>query len=116
MNEPVFSPATHLSIVWAVMLAVLTLVEWRMLDRDPMSDQIFLPFIDRRVTLSATELENTPGPAITGRDLPGKDAAKPLKTDVEIGFNGPLFLVCFFGPILAFHLISLLLRRLRRGA
>lgn len=116
MYEPVFNRATHFSIVWAVMLAVLTLVEWRMLDRNPMSEQIFLPFIDRRVTLSTIDAETASELAITEGEQPGTSLPGPVTTDVQIDFNGPLFLFYFFGPILLFHLISLLLARLRRGA
>ena len=106
MIEPVLNRATHFSIVWAVVLAILTLVEWRSLDRDPMSEQIFLPFIEREITLSRTEASTANQRGTTTGDL---------QTDVDIAFNGPLFLACFFGPILILHGIGLLSRQLRRG-
>lgn len=115
MIEPALNRATHFSIVWAVVLAILTLVEWRSLDRDPMSEQIFLPFIERQITVSRSEASTANQLDTTAGDLPGQNVRHDLQTDVEIAFNGPLFLVCFFGPILILHGIGLLFRRLRSG-
>ena len=115
MIEPTFNRVTHFSIVWAVVLAILTLVEWRNLDREPMSEQIFLPFIEREITLSRTDAITTKQLGSTVGDLPGKNVRRNLQTDVQIAFNGPLFLAYFFGPILIFHAIGLLFARLRRG-
>ena len=51
MEIPGFNRATHLSIVWGVTLAVLTLIEWRSLDRDPIGQQILTPFIEREISV-----------------------------------------------------------------
>ena len=115
MIEPTFNRVTHLSIVWAVVLAILTLVEWRNLDREPMSEQIFLPFIERKITLSRADANTTKQLGTTAGDLPGKNVQRNLQTNVQIAFNGPLFLVYFFGPILTFHAIGVLFAWLRRG-
>ena len=115
MIEPALNRATHFSIVWAVVLAVLTLVEWRSLDRDPMTEQIFLPFIEREITLSRADANTMQQLGTTADDLPGKNVRPNLQTNVQIGFNGPLFLFYFFGPILVFHAVTLLFARLRRG-
>ena len=40
MSEPRFNGATHMSIVWGVTLAILTLLEWNSLDRDPMRKRV----------------------------------------------------------------------------
>lgn len=112
MIEPTLNRATHLSIVWAVMLAILTLVEWRSLDREPMSEQIFLPFIEREITLSRTDTNTTTQLGTTADDFPAKNVRSGLQTDVHIDFNGPLFLAYFFGPILIFHAIGQLSARL----
>ena len=115
MIEPALNRATHFSIVWAVVLAILTLVEWSSLDRDPMSEQIFLPFIEREITLSRTDANTTKQLGMTEGDLSEKNVRRNLQTDIQIDFNGPLFLACFFGPILIFHSVGLLFARLRRG-
>ena len=102
--------ATHFSIVWAVVLAAVTLVEWRSLDREPLRERIYLPFIEREITLSmADATTDSQLGAITG-DMHGRDARKNLQTQVQIDFNGPLFLIYFFVPILIFHGIGLLFR------
>ena len=115
MIEPTLNRATHFSIVWALVLAVLTIVEWRSLDRDPMSEQIFLPFIEREIELSTTDANTTTQLGMTAGDLPRENVRRNLQTHVQIAFNGPLFLAYFFGPILIFHAIGLLSRQLRQG-
>jgi hypothetical protein len=107
-----FSRATHLSIIWAIALAVMTLVEWHSLDRDPVKQEIFSPFIQRTIDVTVTNPQRRAG------DLPGPgDAGESpdvaLRYDVELTFNGPLFLACFFIPVLTFHGIGLLWRRLQ---
>ena len=116
MTEPAFNRATHLSIVWAVVLAVLTLVEWHSLDREPLNEQIFLPFIERNITVSVMSSNAGDSPGVAGGDLPGADETSGLQTHVQIDFNGPLFLVYFFGPILIFHGIGMGVARLRQRA
>jgi hypothetical protein len=115
MIEPTLNRASHFSIVWGVVLAVLTIVEWNSLDRDPLSEQIFLPFIEREITLSTTGANTTTQPAATAGDPVGENGSRNLQTHVQIDFNGPLFLVYFIVPILVFHGIGLLSRKLRRG-
>ncbi|CAA0081324.1 Uncharacterised protein [Halioglobus japonicus] len=116
MTESTLNRATHFSIVWAVVLAVLTLVEWNSLDREPMSEQIFLPFIERKITLSTTGTSATAEPGTAGENFSAEDAQHTLQTHVLINFNGPLFLVYFFGPVLIFHALGMLWSRLRRGS
>ncbi|MEP4146075.1 MAG: hypothetical protein ABJL54_02580 [Halioglobus sp.] len=113
MTDPALNRATHFSIVWAVVLAVLTLVEWRSLDRDPMSEQIFLPFIEREMTVSIADSNASQQLAAAGGNFSENNEQRNLQTDVQIDFNGPLFLAYFFGPILIFHAVDRLLARLR---
>ena len=112
MNKPVYGGARHLSVVWAVTLAILTLVEWRQLDRDPINREILSPFIERQVTIHPRQ----PGIKIEEfEDSPAVTDIDPNKASIEVAFhfNGPLFLLCFFGPVAAFYGIALLLQRLR---
>lgn len=112
MNRPVLNRAAHFSIVWGITLAVITTVEWYNLEREPLEHEILSPFFERRVQVS---IERQP-PATT--EIPGMaesagaDAA--LRYDVSLDFNGPLFLVCFFTPVLIFHGAAALWRRYRR--
>ena len=100
-DSPGFSRATHLSLVWGVTLAVLTLLEWRSLDRDPLGHQILTPFIEREVTVSVAGAESAEGLEFDEEEESDADAV--LRYEVEVHFNGPLFLACFFGPVLAFQ-------------
>ena len=115
MIEPFLNRVTHFSIVWAVVLAILTMVEWRSLDREPMKEQIFLPFIERAITVSRADASTTKQFGTTAGELPGKSVRSNLQTDVYIAFNGPLFLAYFFGPILILHALAMLFAWLRRG-
>ncbi|RLA49584.1 MAG: hypothetical protein DRR04_00685 [Gammaproteobacteria bacterium] len=105
--------ATHLSIAWAVALAIITLVEWNSLDRDPLGQEIFLPFISREISLNTIDASD-PGPLDFST---GSDAATAggLQYEVEFFFNGPLFLAYFFGPVLFIQGGGLLLARIKRG-
>jgi hypothetical protein len=116
MIEPTINRATHFSIVWAVVLAVLTLVEWHSLDRDPMREQIFLPFIERKITLPGSDANTLQQLGNIEGDLPENNVRRSLQTHVEITFNGPLFLAYFSSPILIFHALGLLWSRLRQDA
>lgn len=111
MKPALYNRATHFSIVWGVTLAVLTLLEWHSLDRDPVRHEIISPFIERTLSVS---LEN--GPAADEPVLIEPDASQDavLRYDVDIKFNGPLFLACFFGPVLVFQGIGLLWNHYRR--
>ncbi len=51
MNAGVFNRASHFSVVWAVMLSFITIVEWRSLDRDPLKAEILSPFITRHIEI-----------------------------------------------------------------
>lgn len=108
MSRPVFNRATHFSIVWGVTLAVLTLVEWNSLDRDPLREEILLPFIQREVTVGVDAAEQPSEPDAAA----GEDPEGVLRYEVEFKFNGPLFLACFFGPVLAFQGVGWLAARL----
>ena len=86
-------------------------MEWHSLDRDPVRHEIISPFIERTLSVS---LEN--GPAADEPVLIEPDASQDavLRYDVDIKFNGPLFLACFFGPVLVFQGIGLLWNHYRR--
>lgn len=112
MKSHNFSRATHFSIVWGIALAVMTLVEWHSLDRNPVTQEIFSPFIQRTIDVT---LANPASPAdgIEGMVDAEHSPDAALRYDVELKFNGPLFLACFFIPVLIFHGIGLVWRRLR---
>ena len=114
MQLPGYNRATHFGIVWGITLAVITLVEWNSLDRDPVKQEILSPFIERTMAVSVAEADAPPADSNgTGAEAQSPDAA--LRYDVQIAFNGPLFLACFFTPILVFQGIGMLWNRLRRG-
>jgi hypothetical protein len=98
MHSAPFSRARHLSIVWVITLAIVTTVEWRSLEREPLKPELMLPFIERQVSISAAP-----------------EAGGTLTQTVEIGFNGPLFLLYCFGPVLGLYAISWIARRVGRG-
>ena len=106
MKPHAFNFATHLSIVWGVTLAVMTLIEWNSLEREPLREQVFLPFIERDIRLMAPAGELD---ALATEAVPAVD----LRYEVELGFNGPLFLACFFIPVGLFHGAGWLLSRLK---
>jgi hypothetical protein len=113
MQLPGYNRATHFGIVWGMTLAVITLVEWHSLDRDPVKQQILSPFIERTMAVSVEEADAPPGDSTgTGASAQSPDAV--LRYDVQIAFNGPLFVVCFFTPILVFQGIGMLWDRFRR--
>jgi hypothetical protein len=107
-----YNRATHFSIVWAVTLAIITLVEWHSLDRDPVRQEIFSPFIARTMAVSVEESPAAAGES-AGPIAQAESADAVLRYDVEISFNGPLFLACFFTPMLLFHGIGALWNRYR---
>lgn len=114
MQLPGYNRATHFGIVWGITLAVITLVEWNSLDRDPVKQEILSPFIERTMAVSVAEADTPPRDSSgTGATAQSPDAA--LRYDVRIAFNGPLFLACFFTPILVFQGIGMLWDRFRRG-
>ena len=111
MTKFSFNPAVHLSIAWGVTLAVLTLVEWNSLDNDPMRQQILMPFIQRDVIMAAgdTIIE---GELYSNADERSTSAAAvSVPHRVKFRFDGPLFLACFFLPVLVFHGLGWLVSR-----
>ena len=114
MSNAAFNRATHFSIVWAVTLAVITLVEWHSLDRDPLEQQIFSPFIQRDITVSLSEPSPMDELSFSDDSLPQSAPGGALQYEVEFHFNGLLFLAYFFVPVLTFHGIGLLAARIRR--
>ena len=120
MGSPGFNFTTHLSIVWGVTLAILTLIEWRSLDRDPMRKQILSPFIEREITARLNE-SGAAGDIVfedplEARSVAGHTPEANVQYVVEFGFDGVLFLVYFFVPVLAFHGAGWLVNVLRSGA
>ena len=93
-----YNRATHFSVVWAVTLAIITMVEWRNLEQDPLERQILSPFIQREITVSMAQSGGA-----DEFDTLETTAADELQYEVAFHFNGPLFLLCFFAPILLFH-------------
>jgi hypothetical protein len=118
MSTSTFSRATHFSVVWGITLALLTILDWNSLGRDPTNEQILLPFISREITLTSPPSKTEKAEAVStsideldfGSTQPNmSNNPKPLQYNVDIQFNGPYFLACFFIPILAFQLIGLML-------
>ena len=99
MSKPAFSAVTHLTIVWAVTLAVITIIEWRNLEQDPLNREILSPFIQREITVLNEQPERYD---TATKPLAERVAGDSLRYEVEFHFNGPLFLLCFFGPVLVF--------------
>ncbi len=114
MQLPGYNRATHFGIVWGITLAVITLVEWHSLDREPVKQEILSPFIERTMAVSVEEAEADPLES-SGTGAEGESPQAVLHYDVQITFNGPLFLACFFAPILVFQAIGMLWDRYRRG-
>lgn len=103
MDRSSFNFPTHLSIVWGVTLAIVTLLEWHGLDRDPMRKQILSPFIERSISMTVSE---ETGPLSGERDT---------QYLVEFQFKGGLFLLYFFLPVLVFHGAAKLLSMVKRN-
>jgi len=114
MQLPGYNRATHFGIVWGITLAVITLVEWHSLDRDPVKQEILSPFIERTMAVSVAEAEAPPLES-TGTGAAGESPDAVLHYDVQIAFNGPLFLAYFFTPIVVLQGIRMLWDRYRRG-
>lgn len=115
MSSSSFNRATHFSIVWAVTLSIITLVEWHSLDRNPLGQDIYSPFISRTVAIKVGGAEQQPELQFAGDPVSMDSANKDLQYEVEIKFNGPFFLAVFFIPVLLFHGIGLLIARLRKS-
>lgn len=118
--------ARHLSIVWGVTLAVITIIEWNSLDRDPLRKDILSPFIERQITVSGTPVGAYDSDIPAGGlprggypdDFPDSSSTSGLPDaltyEVEFDFNGPLFLAAFFLPVGLFNGIAWLLASLRK--
>lgn len=100
--KPFLNTSTSVSLVWGITLAFLTLMDWNTLQNNPVSEDILTPFINRHITVSTASGEAAP--------LETPAPQEQLQYQVELKFNGPLFLLCFFGPPLAFHGLSRLSR------
>ena len=112
VNKPILNLAAHFSIVWGITLAVVTTLEWYNLERKPLDHEILSPFFERRVQVSIErQLPQATADIPEFSEMAEPDAA--LRYDVSLDFNGPLFLVCFFTPVLIFHGAAALWRRLR---
>ncbi|HDY82288.1 MAG TPA: hypothetical protein ENH48_04950 [Halieaceae bacterium] len=107
--------ATHLSIAWAVALAVITLVEWNNLSRNPIGQEIFLPFISREISVNVMAAGASEPLEFSTKSAGDGGAAGGLQYEVEFFFNGPLFLAYFFGPVLFIQGAGLLAARINRG-
>jgi hypothetical protein len=109
--------ANHLSIVWGVTMAIMALLEWNSLEREPLREPLLSPFIERTITLNKIVGEKTAGngASLDAGSASGHPDHSTLQSVVEIRFNGPLFLACFFGPVLLFHGVTRMLVGLRRG-
>jgi len=90
---------------------VVTMLEWNSLDRDPVRQEIFSPFIERTIKV---EVEAAPALEIGEVDSPQAEPDAVLNYEVSFHFNGPLFIACFFVPVLIFHGLEVLWNRLRR--
>jgi hypothetical protein len=106
MNYPNLNRATHFSVVWAATLVIVTMLEWSGLDREPLKEQILSPFIERAIV-------TVPVPQPLG-DIPDNSSEASYQREVSFHFKGPLFLACFFGPVLVFHGVVFVLSRFRR--
>jgi len=95
-----------------VALAVITLVEWNNLDRDPIGQEIFTPFIKREISINVIEATASDPLDFSTESELDDVADDRLQYEVEFFFNGPLFLAYFFGPVLLFQGIGLLVARL----
>lgn len=113
MKSSAFNSAAHFSVVWGVTLAVVTLVEWHSLDRDPVRQEIFSPFIERHISVTVDEAQAPVEPDTAGSN-PDAGANAALNYEVEFNFNGPLFLAAFFVPVLIIQGAGTLVTRFRK--
>lgn len=113
MSKTALNRAKHFSIVWGVTLAIITLVEWNSLERDPVNHEILSPFMQRAIEVSVESEAHPRSTDIPGIEIEPESPDAVLRYQVELGFNGPLFLACFFGPILIFQGLGALWNRSR---
>ena len=79
MSSSSFNRATHFSIVWAVTLVVMTMLEWRSLDRDPLGQEIFSPFISRSVAIPVEGPQRQPEIQFEDEPLPTAAADRDVR-------------------------------------
>lgn len=97
-----FSTIKSLCIVWGVMLAFITIMDWNTLEKNPIDEEILTPFITREITLVATDNQYD-------SELSMQERKVEPQYQVEIGFDGIKFLMYFFGPILIIYSVGQLL-------
>ena len=91
MKKSALSGASHFSIVWGITLAVITLVEWHSLDRDPVRRQILSPFIERNISVSILNKPDSNAFELPAAPPPIESPDAELQYEVEFKFNGLLF-------------------------
>ena len=69
------------------------------------------PFIERKVEVSLAGEQPVDPLEVNGERAAPVEPG--LRYEVEFDFNGPLFLACFFGPVLLFQGLGLLAARAR---
>ena len=97
MFKPVSSPVAvvnHMSLVWGVVLALITILDWGSLEKDPLNEEILTPFISREISMVVPESGD------------GEPQQMPLQYQVELHFDGVMFLLYFFVPVIILHLIA----------
>lgn len=114
MSQSVFRVSTHLSIAWGVTLAILTLVEWNSLSRNPIEQQVLVPFIQREITVSSPAQSGGGEVDFDGVVTAPAENGPGLLYTVEFHFNGPFFLACFFIPVLLFYALENMMLWLQR--
>ena len=110
MFEQLKSPTaivSHMSIVWGIVLALITILDWNSLEKDPLNEQILTPFITREVSVVF-------GGGESGGELPVSYDPPQLHYQVDLSFDGVQFLAYFFGPIVLFYLVALGIERRRK--
>ena len=113
MSKTALNRGKHFSIVWGVTLAVITLVEWNGLGRDPVNHEILSPFMQRTIAVSVEPETQPRVTEIPGIEIEPESPDAVLRYEVELDFNGPLFLASFFGPMLVFQGLGALWNRSR---
>ncbi len=105
MSRPALNVTNNLSIAWGMVLALVTILDWRSVERNPLEAEIFTPFISRQVTMSllSPEQRQLSIDSIDGEQGP------PVQYNVELSFNGPLFLLYFFGPVAGLFIVGKLI-------
>ncbi len=101
MSRPILNVTNNMSIAWGMVLALVTILDWNSIERNPLEEEIFTPFISREVTVLTLDTDDV--------SVPGSQI--PYQYNVELKFNGPLFLLYFFGPPAVLFLIGRVIGR-----